>query len=248
MPEWPEECGSRVAYEDDTEAEGGDESEEPLDISKITSGGMGTVRGDLGGLHDLDESVEWVGDDLDDGVYCPVEVKEDGTRVSGEWVGVDFDTHNAQKTTPTSDTHSTDTCTPIRRQPSANDSHVIQFPFTQNTPTRAEAVNSLESIQVSVSGQVSDTDTCENENVGVKRVPIHELDIIGWTPARSGRGRSIRFKLGSPAPDTGFMTRYYTWIPEDKYAEWKKHFTIEGAINASRNQAKLRAALRRRTG
>lgn len=89
----------------------------------------------------------------------------------------------------------------------------------------------------------------EKRELGAEsKVPIHELDIIGWNSVSSGHGRSIRFKLGAPAPDTGCLTRYYTWVPEDQYDAWKKQFSIKGAINASRNKARIRAALRKRTG
>lgn len=40
---------------------------------------------------EVTEAEAWVGDDLDNEEYGKVEVLEDGTRVAGEWVGVDFE-------------------------------------------------------------------------------------------------------------------------------------------------------------
>ena len=128
---------------------------------------------------------------------------------------------------------------------------VFRFPAPVKPPSteapalkQAPSVSPLFPVQASVPGIGAE----EDAEGGEQRVPIHELDIIGWNPSRSGHGRSIRFKLSSPAPDTGYMSRYYTWVPEEKYEEWKRNFTIEGAINASRNKARLLAALRKRTG
>lgn len=41
---------------------------------------------------EVTEAEAWVGDDLDNEEYGKVEALEDGTRVAGEWVGVDFET------------------------------------------------------------------------------------------------------------------------------------------------------------
>lgn len=40
---------------------------------------------------EVTEAEAWVGDDLDSEEYGKVEVLEDGTRVAGEWIGVDFE-------------------------------------------------------------------------------------------------------------------------------------------------------------
>jgi hypothetical protein len=81
--------------------------------------------------------------------------------------------------------------------------------------------------------------------LGPRILPIHEIDIVGWSPVASGKGKAIRFKLGSPAPDTGAMTRYYTWIPNEVYPSWKKQFKVQAAINASRNKPKIIEGARR---
>jgi hypothetical protein len=196
---------------------------------------------------DLPEAEVWVGDDLGSGEYGEIEVLKDGTRVAGEWMGVDFEGETeAADTQPGIGAKASE----IPQAPMPGH-QVFRFPAPVKPPSaesqaskQSPSVSPLFPVQASVPG-IGAEDDAEG---GEQRVPIHELDIIGWNPSRSGHGRSIRFKLSSPAPDTGYMSRYYTWVPEEKYEEWKRNFTIEGAINASRNKARLLAALRKRTG
>lgn len=223
------------------------------------SGGMGSVRscgGNLGCQSGLDgpqvgcvqnPEPSWVGDDLDDDLYPKVEIAENGMRVTGEWVGVDFE--GDKQPFVTQDGIGAEA--PEIPRASVPRHQILNFPAPSKTtisgaqaPSTPEPGSPLESIQAPMPG-IGAEDGPESSEC---KVPIHELNIIGWNPSRSGHGRSIRFKLGTPAPDTGFMSRYYTWVPEEKYEEWKRNFTIEGAINASRNKARLLAALRKRTG
>lgn len=77
---------------------------------------------------EVTEAEAWVGDDLDNEEYGKVEVLEDGTRVAGEWTGVDFETPPPVAT----EDHSTTTIL----------DHEGVFPAQKRTPLRLVASNS----------------------------------------------------------------------------------------------------------
>jgi hypothetical protein len=106
VPEWPKEDGSRVAYGNDTEEKTSEEEPE----------------------EDMPEAEVWVGDDLDSEEYGDIEVLEDGTRVAGEWVGVDFETP------PQVATEGHPTATTL--------DHEVKIPVQKRTPLRL-VVNNL---------------------------------------------------------------------------------------------------------
>ena len=77
------------------------------------------------------------------------------------------------------------------------------------------------------------------------RTPIHRLDIIKWDSVGSGHGRTVRLRLRAPDPDTGAMSRYYTWVPNKDWAAFKSTFKWKEAVNASRKIEERKAAIRR---
>ncbi len=79
----------------------------------------------------------------------------------------------------------------------------------------------------------------------VKRTPIHLLDIERADSVGSGHGRSVRLRLRSPDPDSGKMSRYYTWVPNDEWEAFRSTFNWREAVNASRKIEARRQAIRR---
>lgn len=120
---------------------------------------------------------------------------------------------------------------------------------TGNLVRFPSAVSPLTPTQTLVSEQAPDIDVRPEpvavSDIGVRtakgegRTPVHQLKIARWDSVREGNGRSIRFRLSEPDPDTGAMSRYYRWIPLTQFDDFKQHFNISQVQHVETFKEKL---------
>lgn len=106
---------------------------------------------------------------------------------------------------------------------------------------RARRASSLDAAQTPTQTLVLDT------NVQKPKTPLWKLDVWKWDSSRSGNGYAVRFRLKTPDPDTGLKSRYHCWVRLEEYEQFKRSFSIEKAIRASRNAERLKQLVARKS-